>query len=101
MPRSTTTTASSGTASAPTAAKAAATQFGSLWAWLVKEGDKLEIMGTANADTPMTSGAQALLTIDVWEHAYYIDYRNARPKFIEVFMKNLVNWDFVAQNFAA
>jgi Fe-Mn family superoxide dismutase len=76
----------------------AATQFGSGWGWLVEKGGKLAVMGTANADTPMTSGAKALLTIDVWEHAYYIDYRNARPKFIETFMKELVNWEFVAKN---
>jgi Fe-Mn family superoxide dismutase len=80
-------------------ATAAATQFGSGWAWLVKDGDKLKIMKTANADLPMKHGQKALLTIDVWEHAYYIDYRNARPKFIDTFLKNLVNWDFVAQNF--
>ncbi|HLT28470.1 MAG TPA: Fe-Mn family superoxide dismutase [Myxococcaceae bacterium] len=80
-------------------ANAAATQFGSGWAWLVKEGDKLKVVKTANADLPMKHGQKALLTIDVWEHAYYIDYRNARPKFIDTFLKHLVNWDFVAQNF--
>jgi Fe-Mn family superoxide dismutase len=79
---------------------AAATQFGSGWAWLVKKGGKLEVMSTANADLPLKHGATALLTIDVWEHAYYIDYRNARPKFIETVMKELVNWDFVQENFA-
>ncbi|WP_223645492.1 superoxide dismutase [Corallococcus sp. EGB] len=78
---------------------AAATQFGSGWAWLVKDGNKLAVMKTSNADLPMKHGKKALLTIDVWEHAYYIDYRNARPKFIETFLNSLVNWDFVAQNF--
>jgi superoxide dismutase, Fe-Mn family len=79
--------------------EAAATQFGSGWAWLVKDGSKLAIMKTSNADLPMKHGKTALLTIDVWEHAYYIDYRNLRPKFIETFLTSLVNWDFVAQNF--
>lgn len=80
--------------------QAALTQFGSGWAWLVKnEGGALEIVKTPNADTPLTSGATPLLTCDVWEHAYYVDYRNARPKYVEAFW-NLVNWDFVAENFA-
>ncbi|NVJ14255.1 superoxide dismutase [Myxococcus sp. AM010] len=77
---------------------AAATQFGSGWAWLVLEGGKLKVTKTSNADLPMKHGQKALLTIDVWEHAYYIDFRNARPKFIETFLTHLVNWDFVAQN---
>ncbi len=81
-------------------AKAAATQFGSGWAWLVKNGDKLEIVKTGNAETPLTQGVTPLLTIDVWEHAYYIDYRNARPTYIETFLAKLVNWEFVARNFA-
>jgi superoxide dismutase, Fe-Mn family len=79
---------------------AAAGRFGSGWAWLVKSGNKLEIVDTINAGNPMTDGKTPLLTLDVWEHAYYIDYRNARPKFIEAFFENLVNWDFVAQNLA-
>lgn len=79
---------------------AAATQFGSGWAWLVGDGSKLEIQKTANADLPLKHSSKALLTIDVWEHAYYIDHRNARPKFIETFLTNLVNWDFVNENFA-
>ena len=79
-------------------AKAAAGQFGSGWAWLVARGGKLEIMTTANADLPQKHGATPLLTLDVWEHAYYVDYRNARPKFIETFLGQLVNWDFVAEN---
>jgi len=78
--------------------KAATTQFGSGWAWLVDNGGTLEIMQTANADLPMKHSAKALLTIDVWEHAYYIDFRNARPNYINTFMDSLVNWDFVAQN---
>jgi superoxide dismutase, Fe-Mn family len=75
---------------------ACAGQFGSGWGWLVKNGDALEIMTTANADTPLKHDKTALLTIDVWEHAYYIDYRNDRPKFIATIMDKLVNWDFVA-----
>ncbi|MCO5763184.1 MAG: superoxide dismutase [Fe], partial [Chromatiaceae bacterium] len=80
--------------------QAGATNFGSGWTWLVKNADgSLEIFNTSNAGTPMTSGKQALLTLDVWEHAYYIDYRNMRPKYLET-MWNIVNWDFVAANFA-
>ena len=81
-------------------AEAATTQFGSGWAWLVDTGSGLEIMKTANADLPMKHGAKALLTIDVWEHAYYIDFRNARPNYIKTFLESLVNWDFVAANMA-
>ena len=79
---------------------AAATQFGSGWAWLVKDGGKLAVAKTPNADTPVARGQQPLLTLDVWEHAYYLDHQNARPKFIETFMTKLVNWDYVAQNLA-
>ena len=82
-------------------AEAATTQFGSGWAWLVDNGSGLEIMKTSNADLPMKHGAKALLTIDVWEHAYYIDFRNARPKYIDTYLDHLVNWDFVAQNLAS
>ncbi len=78
--------------------EAATTQFGSGWAWLVDAGSGLEIMKTSNADLPMKHNAKALLTIDVWEHAYYIDFRNARPNYITTFLDSLVNWDFVAQN---
>lgn len=81
--------------------KAAIGTFGSGWAWLVKNtAGELEIVSTSNAATPMTNGQTALMTCDVWEHAYYVDYRNARPKYVEIFW-NLVNWDFVAANFAA
>jgi superoxide dismutase, Fe-Mn family len=74
--------------------------FGSGWTWLVKKADgSVEIVNTSNAATPLTGADKPLLTCDVWEHAYYVDYRNARPKYVEVFW-NLVNWDFVAKNFA-
>ena len=76
---------------------AAVGNFGSGWTWLVKDGDQLEIVNTDDAGNPMTDGKTPLLTCDVWEHAYYIDYRNARPKYLEAFW-NLVNWDFAASN---
>ncbi len=75
---------------------AAMTQFGSGWAWLVDDGSGLSIMQTANADLPMAHSAKALLTIDVWEHAYYIDFRNRRPDYVNTFLDQLVNWDNVA-----
>jgi Fe-Mn family superoxide dismutase len=76
------------------------TQFGSGWAWLVLNGEgKLEIMKTANADSPLTSGKTAILGCDVWEHSYYIDYRNARPKYLEAFVDNMVNWEYVTELF--
>lgn len=79
--------------------KLAVATFGSGWAWLVKDKDgKLALVSTSNAGTPMTDGQTALLTCDVWEHAYYIDYRNLRPKYVEEFW-NIVNWDFVEKNF--
>jgi Fe-Mn family superoxide dismutase len=82
--------------------QAALTQFGSGWAWLVKKADgKLAITKTPNADTPLKGADKPLLTIDVWEHAYYIDYRNARAKYVETFFDKLVNWTFVASNFGA
>ena len=77
---------------------AAVARFGSGWAWLVNEGGKPKIVTTANADVPMKQGQKPLMTCDVWEHAYYIDYRNARQKFVETFLASLVNWDFAAQN---
>lgn len=80
---------------------AAATQFGSGWAWLIDDGGTLKVMKTPNAENPLAHGKKALLTLDVWEHAYYIDFKNARPAFIKNFLDNLVNWDFVASNYAA
>ena len=77
----------------------AATNFGSGWTWLVKQSDGgVAIVNTSNAGNPMTDGKQPILTCDVWEHAYYIDYRNARPKYVEAFW-NLVNWDFASEQF--
>jgi Fe-Mn family superoxide dismutase len=78
--------------------EAAKTQFGSGWAWLVQDAGKLKVTATANADLPMKHGQNALLTVDVWEHAYYIDYRNARPNYVDAFLKSLVNWDFASKN---
>ena len=72
-------------------------QFGSGWAWLVNEGGTLKVISTGNADTPLTSSQKPLLTCDVWEHAYYLDYQNARNKYIEAFW-NIVNWEFVNKN---
>ena len=76
--------------------------FGSGWTWLVKKADaSVDIVNMGAAGTPLTTGDRALLCIDVWEHAYYIDYRNLRPKFVETFLGSLVNWRFAEQNFAA
>jgi Fe-Mn family superoxide dismutase len=80
---------------------AGATQFGSGWAWLILDGDTLKITKTANADLPLAHGQKALLTMDVWEHAYYLDYQNRRPDYMTTFLEKLVNWDFVAANLAA
>jgi len=80
---------------------AGATQFGSGWAWLVLENGTLKVTKTANADLPLAHGQKALLTMDVWEHAYYLDYQNRRPDYITTFLDKLVNWDFVAANLAA
>ncbi|PIQ13170.1 MAG: superoxide dismutase [Fe] [Hydrogenophilales bacterium CG18_big_fil_WC_8_21_14_2_50_58_12] len=75
--------------------------FGSGWTWLVKKADgSVDIVNMGAAGTPLTTPDRALLCVDVWEHAYYIDYRNLRPKYVETFLNNLVNWDFVAKNFA-
>jgi Fe-Mn family superoxide dismutase len=79
---------------------AATTQFGSGWAWLVVENGKLKIEKTANADLPLVRNQAALLTCDVWEHAYYLDYQNLRPNYVSVFLEHLVNWDFAEENFA-
>ncbi len=77
---------------------AGATQFGSGWAWLVLDGNDLKITKTPNADTPVAHGQKALLTVDVWEHAYYLDYQNRRPDYITAVIQNLINWDFVNAN---
>src|SRR5690606_10699838 len=80
--------------------QAAVGQFGSGWAWLVLDGGKLAVVNTPNAENPLTEGKTPLLTIDVWEHAYYIDYRNRRPDFVTTVIEHLINWDFVNQNLA-
>lgn len=82
-------------------AAAGATQFGSGWAWLVVKGGKVEVMKTPNAETPLTiSGVTPLLTMDVWEHAYYLDFQNKRPGYISTFLDSLINWDFANANLA-
>ena len=78
--------------------QAAISQFGSGWAWLVMENGVMKIAKTANADTPLVHGQTALLTCDVWEHAYYLDYQNRRPDYVDTFLNHLVNWTFVADN---
>ena len=80
--------------------QAGATQFGSGWAWLSLRNGKLEVTKTPNAETPLTTGATPLLTMDVWEHAYYLDFQNRRPDYIKTFLEHLVNWDFANQNLA-
>jgi Fe-Mn family superoxide dismutase len=77
---------------------AGVTQFGSGWAWLVLDGGAVKITKTANADTPIAHGLKPLLTVDVWEHAYYLDYQNRRPDYLTAFIENLINWDFVNAN---
>ena len=79
---------------------AAVGQFGSGWAWLVAERGQLKIVSTPNAVNPLSEGQTALVTCDVWEHAYYLDYQNRRPDFVQTFLDHLINWDFVAQNLA-
>lgn len=79
--------------------QAAASQFGSGWAWLVFDGQKLSIIKTSNADLPLVHGLKAILTCDVWEHAYYLDYQNRRPDYVTTFLDHLVNWDFANKNF--
>ena len=74
------------------------TQFGSGWAWLVLKNDKLEVMKTSNSDTPIAYGIKPLLTVDVWEHAYYLDYQNGRGNYLDAFINNLINWEFVNSN---
>jgi len=78
--------------------QAAVTQFGSGWAWLVEDNEGLRIMKTGNAETPLTSGFNPLLTCDVWEHAYYLDYQNRRPDYAQTFLTSLANWDFAERN---
>jgi Fe-Mn family superoxide dismutase len=80
--------------------QAGTTQFGSGWAWLSLRNGKLEVAKTPNAETPLVTGAVPLLTMDVWEHAYYLDFQNRRPDYIKAFLDNLVNWDFANQNLA-
>ena len=77
---------------------AALTQFGSGWAWLVLREGKLAVLKTSNADTPIAHGLKPLLTVDVWEHAYYLDYQNRRGDYVDAFVQNLINWDFVNAN---
>ena len=77
---------------------AATTQFGSGWAWLIADGGKLKITKTPNAVDPLSLGQTALLTVDVWEHAYYLDFQNRRPDFVQTFIDHLINWDFVNAN---
>ena len=79
-------------------AEAGKTQFGSGWAWLVSKGGKLSVAKTANAMTPMAEGTNCLLTVDVWEHAYYLDYQNGRPNYLEAVLANILNWDYAAEN---
>jgi len=79
---------------------AGATQFGSGWAWLVLDAGKLAVTKTPNAETPLTKGQVPLITMDVWEHAYYLDFQNRRPDYISTFLEQLVNWDFAAKNLA-
>lgn len=82
-------------------AKTATSQFGSGWAWLAKDGDKLIITKTGNADTPIAHGQQPLLTVDVWEHAYYLDYQNRRADYVAAVLDKLTNWEFAEKNLAA
>ena len=77
------------------------TQFGSGWAWLVLEDGKLKVTKTSNADTPLAHNQKAILTVDVWEHAYYLDYQNKRADYLDIFLRNLVNWDFANANLKA
>jgi Fe-Mn family superoxide dismutase len=79
-------------------AAAAVSQFGSGWAWLVLDGDNLKVVKTTNADTPLTTGMKPLLTIDVWEHAYYLDYQNRRADYVNAVLDKLINWEFALQN---
>jgi Fe-Mn family superoxide dismutase len=79
-------------------ATAAMTQFGSGWAWLVLDGNKLKVVKTGNADSPLTRGMKPLLTIDVWEHAYYLDYQNRRADYVNAVLDKIINWNFAVEN---
>jgi Fe-Mn family superoxide dismutase len=81
--------------------QAATSQFGSGWAWVVHDGGKLKVVKTANADTPIAHGMTPLLTIDVWEHAYYLDYQNRRPDYAQALIERLLDWEFAQQNMPA
>lgn len=81
--------------------KSALGQFGSGWTWLVRTAQGVDIANTGNAETPLTDGVTPLLTLDVWEHAYYLDYQNKRDTYVDAFLANLINWEFAAQNFEA
>jgi Fe-Mn family superoxide dismutase len=81
--------------------QAGTTQFGSGWAWLAVKDGKIVVLKTGNADNPLVQGAKPILTVDVWEHTYYIDYRNRRPDYLKAFVDNLVNWDYVAEQYTA
>lgn len=81
--------------------EAGTTQFGSGWAWLAVEDGKIVVLKTGNAENPLVLGAKPILTVDVWEHTYYIDYRNRRPDYLKAFVENLVSWDYVAEQYAA
>jgi len=76
-------------------------QFGSGWTWLVRKADGVAIVSTGNAETPLTEGVTPVLTLDVWEHAYYLDYQNKRGAYVDAFLANLVNWEFATRNFEA
>jgi Fe-Mn family superoxide dismutase len=79
-------------------AQTCVTQFGSGWGWLVAEGNAVKLVKTPNAENPMTKGQKPLLTIDVWEHAYYLDYQNRRPDFVNAVIDKLINWNFAEEN---
>jgi Fe-Mn family superoxide dismutase len=79
-------------------ARAAVSQFGSGWAWLVLDGDRIKVVGTANAEVPLTQGMKPLLVIDVWEHAYYLDHQNRRADYVQAVLDKLINWEFALQN---